>query len=292
VILLQRLSELPGLSTWLRDVHLIAGTSAGGLIALGLAAGKSLDEIRSFYVDEGQSIFDDSIFDDLKDLGKIRGADYNIDNLQTVLKRVFGETSLAELSKRVLITTFDLDNEQPAAKRTWKPKLFHNFPGEDTDGAALAYKDGLYTSAAPTYFPTVDGYIDGGVFAPNPSMCALAQTQDLRTGETVPMSEVRLFSVGTGTSLVYIEDDEKEHDWGYAQWAKPLVSLVFEGISGIAHFQCSQTLRQRYHRLAPLFPPNVSIAMDGVDRMDYMIEFANGVDLGPASDWIRNNWNR
>jgi len=208
------------------------------------------------------------------------------------LKRVFGETSLAELSKRVLITTFDLDNEQPAAKRTWKPKLFHNFPGEDTDGAALAYKVGLYTSAAPTYFPTVDGYIDGGVFAPNPSMCALAQTQDLRTGETVPMSEVRLFSVGTGTSLVYIEDDEKEHDWGYAQWAKPLVSLVFEGISGIAHFQCSQTLRQRYHRLAPLFPPNVSIAMDGVDRMDYMIEFANGVDLGPASDWIRNNWNR
>ncbi|MEK7405914.1 MAG: patatin-like phospholipase family protein [Acidobacteriota bacterium] len=293
VVLLQRLSEMPGLGGWLGDVNLVAGTSTGGLIALGLAAGKPLDEIRGLYVDEGKNIFDDSWLDDLKDMGKLTGADYDIDNLKEVLKRVIGQTSLAALGKRVLVTAFDLDNEDPdPAKRTWKPKIFHNFPGDDSDGDALAYKVGLYTAAAPTYFPTVDGYIDGGVYAPNPSMCALAQTQDARTGEAAPLAEVRLLSIGTGASLIYIEDDEKEHDWGYVQWAQPLTSLLFEGINGIAHFQCSQILGPRYHRLAPVFPPNVSIPMDGVDRMDYMIEFAMGVDLGPASDWIANHWNR
>jgi len=293
VVLLQRLSEAPGLAGWLDNVHLVAGTSTGGLITLGLAAGKSLADIRRLYVDEGGHIFDDSWLDDLKDVGKLMGADYDIGNLEDVLKRAFGQTSLAELNKRVLVTTFDLDNEDPdPAGRTWKPKLFHNFPGEDTDGPALAYKVGQYTSAAPTYFPTVEGYIDGGVFAPNPSMCALAQTQDPRTGEAIPISEVRLLSVGTGISLVYIEDDEKEHDWGYAQWAKPLVNLLLDGISGVADYQCRQILRGRYHRLAPVFPANVSIPMDGVDRMDYMIQFAGTVDLDATITWIRNNWNR
>ena len=103
---------------------------------------------------------------------------------------------------------------------------------------------------------------------------------------------MRLLSVGTGTSLVYIEDDEQEHDWGYAQWAKPLISLLFDGISGIAHFQCRQLLRERYHRLAPIFPPNVSLPLDSVDRLDEMIAFANGVDLGPTRDWIAQHWNR
>jgi len=46
-------------------------------------------------------------------------------------------------------------------------KFFNNFPGEDSDGEQLAYKVALYTSAAPTYFPLVDGYIDGGVAANN-----------------------------------------------------------------------------------------------------------------------------
>ena len=49
VILLQRLSAEPALAGWLDDVHLIAGTSTGGLIALGLAAGKSLSMIPVSY---------------------------------------------------------------------------------------------------------------------------------------------------------------------------------------------------------------------------------------------------
>jgi len=39
----------------------------------------------------------------------------------------------------VLITSFDLDNEhEDKNQRRWKPKFFHNFPGEDSDGSERA----------------------------------------------------------------------------------------------------------------------------------------------------------
>ena len=148
-ILLQRIVGTPGMESFLDSIDLIAGTSTGGLLALGIAHQLDLSEIRDIYEKKGPEIFDDSWLDDLADLGKLRGADYDIRPLRRELKRVFGDTTLGQLKKRVLITAFDLDNEDPA-KRTWKPKLFHNFPGRNTDRSEAAFAVGLYTSAAPT----------------------------------------------------------------------------------------------------------------------------------------------
>jgi patatin-like phospholipase/acyl hydrolase len=288
-IILERLSSDESLKGWLDSVDLIAGTSTGGLLALGLAYGLDIARIRKLYEEKGDKIFDDSWLDDVIDIGKIAGADYDISNLEKELKAIFGQTTLGKLKKRVLVTTFDLDNEsKDSFKRTWKPKLFHNFPGPDTDGKELVYKVGLYTSAAPTYFPSVDGYIDGGVFATNPSMCALAQSQDSRFKNRPLIDDVFLLSVGTGTSLVYIKG--KELDWGYAQWAKPLISLMLDGITGIADYQCKQILEERYHRLAPIFPPSVSIPMDDIKKVPDMIKFANEIDLTETVKWIKKQW--
>ena len=174
-------------------------------------------------------------------------------------------------------------------KRSWKPKIFHNFPGNDSDGGELAYKVGLYTSAAPTYFPTVDGYVDGGVFANNPSMCALTQTQDARIGKLRPaLADVVLLSLGTGTSLVYIPGTRL--DWGYAQWAKPLISLLMDGVSGIADYQCQKLLGEQYCRLAPVFPPGVSYPLDAVKRVPEMVKFAEGIELTDTAKWLRKYW--
>lgn len=290
-VIMQRLGATPGLETFLDKVDLIAGTSTGGLLALGIARGLPLDHIRDLYLNDGKEIFDDSWIDDLLDLGKLRGADYKTKNMRRVFKRVLGEdTKLGDLDKHVLITAFDLDNQDPnKGKRTWKPKLFHNFKGPGNDRNELAYKVGLYTAAAPTYFPSVDGYIDGGVYANNPSMCALAQTQDDRYfTPPINISDVVLLSLGTGTSLFHIK--RKNLDWGYAQWIKPLISLMLDGVSGIAHYQCKQILRDRYHRQAPVFPSDVSIPMDDIKKMPYMVEFANELKLKKTIDWINAFW--
>jgi patatin-like phospholipase/acyl hydrolase len=290
-VLLQRLSGQPTLSGWLNSVDLIAGTSTGGLLSLALAAGLDPKEIRELYETKGKQIFDDSWLDDLVDLSKLRGADYGIKNLRNELHKILGDRTLAQLRKRVLITAFDLDNEAAdPADRTWKPKIFHNFPGSDSDGAEPAYKIGVYTSAAPTYFPSEDGYIDGGVFASNPSMCALAQSQDDRIPSPPALSDVVLLSLGTGTTLQYIKG--KTLDWGYVQWVKPLVSLMLDGVSGIADYQCRQILKDRYCRLAPTFPPGTSIPMDAVDKIPSMVRFAGSVDLTATVRWIESRWMR
>ncbi len=295
-ILLQRLNTHSRIAGWLDQVDLIAGTSTGGIIALALAHGIDLATLRALYAEKGREIFDDSLLDDVLDLGRIAGAEYDNENLARELKRLFADTRLSGLKKRVLITSFDLDSgEDPdprsrtsPAERSWKPKLFHNFPGKDSDGPRLARAVALYTSAAPTYFPSVDGYVDGGVYANNPAMCALAQTQDGRIGRTPALGEVTLLSVGTGTSRIYIKGSRL--DWGYARWAKPLVRLMMDGVSGIADYQCAQILGQRYHRIAPCFPSGTNVPMDAVNRIDYMQEFAQSVRLDATIDWIADSW--
>ncbi len=126
LVLLQRLDAHPALSGWIDSVDLIAGTSTGGLIALGLAYGLDFQEMRDLYEKNGADVFDDSWLDDLIDLGKLRGADYDIKNLRRELRRQFGNATLSKLKRRVLITAFDLDNESPdRGKRTWKsPSCF------------------------------------------------------------------------------------------------------------------------------------------------------------------------
>lgn len=287
-VLLQRIVATAGLENLLNSIDLIAGTSTGGLLALGMAKGLDLSELRDVYVKKGRKIFDDTWLDDLADLGKLRGADYGTKGLRRELRRLFGKTTLGELGKRVLIPAFDLDNEEPE-RRSWKPKLFHNFEGPENDSASLAVDVGLYTSAAPTYFPSVDGYIDGGVYAGNPAMCGLAQTQDPRYDPTPSLDEVLLLSLGTGTSLQYIKG--KSHDWGYAQWARPLISLMLDGTAGIADYQCRQMLRERYHRLAPVFPVGVSVPMDDISKIPYMVQFAETLPIEDTINWLLQTWN-
>jgi uncharacterized protein len=289
VIAMQRLAAEPGLETWIDRTELIAGTSTGGLIALAVASGVSLAELRDLYVTRAGAVFADSFLDDVKDFGKVFGADYDIANLEREAQHVFGDRTLAQLGKRVLVPAFDLDNGA-ATDRRWKAKLFHNFPGPDSDGAALAYRVAVATAAAPTYFASYDGYVDGGVFATNPSMCALAQSQDTRipVDERAELSEVRLLSFGTGRTLRYIEGDRL--DWGYWQWVRPVLDLMLDGVNSIADYQCTQLLGPQYHRLAPTFPADKSIGMDAVDQIPYLVEFATNLDLTATADWLRRNW--
>ncbi|GIW41627.1 MAG: patatin [Candidatus Binatia bacterium] len=287
VVLLERLRAVSGFERLLDLADLVAGTSTGGLLALGLAYGLPLSEIRRLYVEKGPRIFDDSWLDDLVDLGRLRGAEYRTGPLRREVERLFGKTTLGELRKRVLVPAFDLDNENPD-RRTWKPKLFHNFPGPNSDRDRLVAKVALYTTAAPTYFPSVDGFVDGGVYANNPSMCALAQTQDRRYRPTPALDDVVLWSLGTGTVLQYIRG--KKLDWGYAQWARPLVNLMLDGTAGIADYQCFQILGARYHRLAPDFPPGRAVALDDTEQIPFLLRFGDAVDLRETIRWLERYW--
>jgi hypothetical protein len=289
-ILLERIEEaIPG---FLASIDLFAGTSTGGILALGLAFGKSPTEIKDLYRHRGKNIFYDSFWDNVVDLGKLAGAQYSSQNLSGELQEVFGETTtLKDLRKKVVITTFNLKDPE---KEIWKPKIFHNFEGQDSDEDQFVYKVASYTSAAPTYFPSIDGFIDGGVFANNPGMVALAQTQDRRCYATPPkLEEIFLFSLGTGGTREFVEGENL--DWGYVQWIRKrrLVNLIMDGAVGVADYQCRQILGDnRYYRLNPLFPGGQSFPLDAVkeEEIQALIDFAEGVPLQETIAWIKANW--
>jgi patatin-like phospholipase/acyl hydrolase len=195
---------------------------------------------------------------------------------------VFGDARLGDLPRRVVVATFALDEEGPGGQRTWKPKFFHNFPEPGTsDRDQLVADIAMRTCAAPTYFPIYQGYVDGGVAAVNPAMCGLAQALHPGTGGQ-RLEDVALLSVGTGVSPKHIATHDG--DWGYAQWAPHLLSIMFDGVSGIADYQCRQLLGERYLRYDPLLAG--PIGLDDTEHMGELVAVADGVDLDGAAEWL------
>jgi patatin-like phospholipase/acyl hydrolase len=282
-VIIDRLSkEYPKL---LRDVDLVAGTSTGGIQALGLAAGTPPPETRDLYEKTAKNIFADCFLDDFRDLWKLNGADYSNKNMKKILQMQFGDKTLAELDKKVIIPTFDLDNGYLNDHRSWKLKAFHNFTGADSDGDEKIVDVALRTSAAPTYFPTIDGYCDGGVIVNNPSMVAVAQALDRRGGNQ-QLKDVKVLSIGAGKFGRFIKGSN--HDWGVAQWAPYLLYMMMEGGIDLVHFQTKQLLAERYHRINPFL--DESFGIDDWKKIPKLVEIAENVDLAPTIAWLEEHW--
>jgi len=302
------LAEFP---TLIDDTDLLAGTSTGGIIALAIAAGKSPADLVGLYRDEGPDIFDDSWWDDMFDLGNAVGADYKNTYLKKALTAQLGAaTRLRDLKRRVLVPAFDLDDgdeqsisDQTPAKqkskvvspRAWKPKFFHNFPGNDSDGALLAVDVGLRTSAAPTFFPAYQGYIDGGVVANNPSLSAIATALDPRAGKVASTADIVVLSFSTGNNPQYVKGANL--NWGWGQWARPLIQIMISGVMGVADFQARQILDQRYRRLDRLFDRAVN--MDDtrektlkylIDEADALLDDNGGAVMQNTKAWLEEFW--
>ena len=231
--------------------------------------------MRQMYQGFGEKVFKDSYLDNQLDLGMLLGANYSLDKLKALLERVVGDTTLGELEKKVLITTFDLKDETSDPPR-WKPKFFHNYtePSDDNDQRLVDVV--LSSVAAPVYFPIYKGYIDGGVAAINPSTCALAQAYH------EGFREVRLLSLGTGTNPRWVE--EKDADWGVIQWGFKLVNIVMDGVNDVADYQCRQILEEDYFRMQPVL--RKVIGMDAWQSIDDLITIADSIDLEPLLAWI------
>ncbi len=279
--ILERIDEaLPG---FLSQVELFAGTSTGGLLALGLAHGMSPKELRELYEKFANRVFADSLLDQLKDLGNLVGAEYSVEPLKEVLEEYFLGLTLADLPKKVLISTFKLDNEgkRPDGVRVWKMKFFHNYPGPDSDGDQLVVDVGLRTSVAPAYFPVYQGYIDGGVAASNPAMCALAQALDKVAGRQ-NVRDVALLSMGTGYNRHYLP--VQNADWGLVQWAPHLLNIMLEGDQDLVDFQCRQVLDDHYFRVNPLLPREIGLG--SIKYIPDLLQTAEKADLSAPIAWI------
>src|SRR3569832_2336328 len=96
---------------------LIVGTSTGGIIALGLAKGLKPGDIEEFYLQRGPKIFAgaDSV---LKAVTKMVEAKYESGPLERELQACFGDTLLGESAKRLVLTSYDMENDDVRLLKT------------------------------------------------------------------------------------------------------------------------------------------------------------------------------
>ena len=287
--LLERLeAKVPG---FLAKTELFAGTSTGSILACGFALGLNPTQMVELYRQRGVHIFQSDLLHELGSLWGVTGAKYTTSHRLEGIQTTFGDLKLSDLKKKVLIATFQLDSANPRVpsdatdNRNWKAKFFHNYPGKDTDGPQSVTDVIMHSSAAPIYFPVHEGFIDGGVIANNPSMCALAQALNPEHGNQ-ELKDLTLFSVGTGSKQDYLTTEDG--NWGLMEWGTRLINIVLGGSVGLADYQCKQFLCDRYLRVNPKTQDN--IGLDDVRRIDDLIQLADGVDLTTTIDWIKSQW--
>ena len=67
-----------------QKILFIGGTSVGSINGSGLGIGLKPAEVEKLLYDGAPKVFEDSIFDDIKDLGRLLGSEYSVFNLNKV----------------------------------------------------------------------------------------------------------------------------------------------------------------------------------------------------------------
>ena len=191
---------------------LIAGTSTGGIIALGLGAGLSATEIERMYMDEGHLVFPST----RRGLtGKIRRffrARYDRKALDELLSNRVGGKTLRESKYRLLVPATEGENGE-----VWVYKTPHH-PDYKLDGNELMSSVASATSSAPTYFAPFRNkgyaYLDGGIWANNPTMAALVEAFSCFD---VQPENVRILSLGCGGKPFQMTDGQAKSS-GLIHW--------------------------------------------------------------------------
>ncbi|WP_319801404.1 CBASS cGAMP-activated phospholipase [Rhodoblastus acidophilus] len=243
---------------------LVAGTSTGGLIALGLGAGMTGDQLRHFYVTRGPFIFPAS-----KGVaGAVRGfwkwgkqkvrTAYDVKPLETELMEVFGQRFFGDSKLRLCVPSFEGRHGEP-----WIFKTPHH-PDYKNDRNERMFTVGRATSAAPTYFRPLDAFgyrmVDGGLWANNPVMIGLV---DALACFEIDREQVQILTLGCGETSFQVSDSQATG--GELQWRN--------AIRGAMRAQSHNALGQAFLlvgkdsvvRLDAPETPN-PIAMDDVDR--------------------------
>lgn len=178
---------------------LIAGTSTGGILAIGLALGLPAKTLLDLYVDRGPHIFGHPeqsfrarIAHAWRRVRHIAAPKHNADLLRAELGAVLGQKRIGEAKTRLVIPAWDADH-----RSVYIYKTAHHARLK-TDYKRLAVDAAMATAAAPTYYKrhrTADhiGLLDGGMWCNNPIAIAVVEAITLLGW---PASSLRVLSLG------------------------------------------------------------------------------------------------
>jgi patatin-like phospholipase/acyl hydrolase len=249
------------------------------------------------------------------------------------LLNLLGDLRMTDLMHHTLIPTLQIQ------EGNWKlnARLVTNFQKPKTETEDVAWKEDetqpepsecrlldvlTQTTAAPTYFPSYQGHIDGGcphtppfdaaqvcnwvfvsiifpflslsynihslragaIFANNPSLVATCKAREFG----VPLENIHVLCFSTGTRKHNPVVSMPKVDWGWLQWALPLLKISINVTEILTNTTCKMMLGDRYHRWSVITPDEYS--MDSVEHMDAMLRDAMEVDISDTLNWVQEHW--
>lgn len=246
---------------------LISGASTGGLIALyltvprqdGAGPAHSAMQLRRLYTDHAQTIFPQRWW---KRVSRLWSPKYSPKGLRHVITDRLRDAKISDLVTPVVIPSFDrLSGEETVFK-----------PGPvDWHARDVA----LATSAAPTFFPahsarSVCGsmrgsYLDGGIWANNPALCAYAEAKRLW-----PEERIAILSLGTGRRR---NTGLGPSSGGLAQWAPALPDLFMDSGERGIDYQIRAFVSaagDRYERVQTSVPADLGMDSTNPDHLSLL----------------------
>ena len=206
---------------------LIAGTSTGGILAIGLGLGLTAGELLQLYKEFGSRIFQSRML--TSNLRRLLRAKYSLEPLRDIVGKAFGGRLLGHSRKRVLVPALDL-----AAERVYIYKTAHH-PRLTNDYKLPAIEVALATVAAPTYFPihvSPEGvpYIDGSMWARNPLGLAVIEAIGVLDW---PRDEIRVLSLGCTSTHLNVSW-QKRISLGASYWGARIADVFMKAQSSSA----------------------------------------------------------
>lgn len=242
-----------------------AGTSTGGILTLLLNKPNPLpasELIEIYGGSDGKKIFKKNLLTPLNYI--LKGPKYDKKGIDSVLSEKLEDICLKDSLNPVLITSYETECRNAT--------FFCNYDSRYKD---LYFKDvARATSAAPTYFEPLNikdkgTFIDGGVAANNPAMCAYVEVLKLlkKQGIDPDSKKIIVVSLGTGTATNSYAYNEMKN-WTPVDWIKgPLISSFFDGNSNTVEYQLKQIIKPDCYYRFQLQLPNEK-GSDSLDNTD------------------------
>jgi hypothetical protein len=266
--------------------RLATGTSTGSIVAAGIAAGLSIEDIHESYYTIGKATFRRKSLVPLWLFEKHR---YSNEVLRQALDAAHEDLTMGELWKAdpptdLVITVFDLIRNRTCFIKPWKER--EDEPDSNYAEWRVA-KTVLASCATPSYFPPVEGrYVDGGVGAyNNPCFLAAYEIKHYlsRMSDCCPPgrwkpkrnwdpAETTLISLGTGLERPIINAPEEASRLLSWEWIEPVLG-AFQHSAILLQVRLVKTFFSEIDFRRFQVPLDEIIRMDDFHKIDRLEEY-------------------
>lgn len=269
-----KLREHAGQEAFLADfVDMVAGTSTGGIITCAMltpddkgSPKMDMQEILELYLKQGKEIFPYNWM--RKYLSLAYNEQFDSNGIESIFQEKFHDIKLSELLKPCLVTSYEMQKRfakffcSSEAKTNKTKEYFVRDVARATSAAPTFYEPALIESE----YGEEMAYIDGGVFANNPTLCVYAEARKMFFSEILnnklkpdqpTAKDMLIVSIGTGNvQEPYLYKDYKNA--GGINWIRPILDIMMSGNAETVQYQLKQmykTLKPKdqkdYYRLEP-----------------------------------------